>query len=111
MHTQILFTIVECGWYHYLELFSKYMSKNIICIKKGIVYGDHFSKHKSIVQIAVENSRDLKWFKLLFDLCSKVDIAPKKDDFTNAINHSTFNTLSKECQSIIKENYNKFYNH
>ena len=58
---------------------------------------------------AVTRKLDLKWFKLIFDLSKKVDIAPTKDDFEKALKHDRFAENSKECQSIIKENYQKFY--
>ena len=62
-----------------------------------------------IVTVAVEKTRNLEWFKLIFDLCSKVDTAPTKDDFEKALNLDEFNKISKECQLIVKENYQKFY--
>ena len=89
--------------YEYLTLVSKYWQKNEMWLKKDI---NLFSP----VSRALDNNRNLKWFELIFDLCVKVSIPPKKHDFEYAMEHNYFEFLiSKECQSIIRENYNKYY--
>ena len=88
--------------YDYLLLVSKYFSKNTTCIKKGMLSTD-------VLHIAVQKKRDLKWFKLLFNLCSQVNVVPPKNVFEKALSEKNFHLLSKQCQSMIQENYNKFY--
>ena len=92
--------------YEYLQLISKYWKKNKICIKKGIKNG---GADKGALTHAVLCECDLKWFELIFDLCGKVNTAPSKEDFEYAFKVDKFEKLSNECQSIVNENYAKFY--
>ena len=92
------------GTYHYLKLISKYWEKNQVGIKKGIVF-DEFPP----LETAVRHNRQQWWFKLFFELCGKVDTIPTKNDFEQAMKHDFFKQISKECQSMIKENYQKLY--
>ena len=92
--------------YDYMLLVSQYLDKNRECIKRGIpleVYNQGF------LEVAVQIKLDLKWFKLLFDLCDKVNVGPRKDDFENALSNKNFDKISKECQLMIQQYYNKFY--
>ena len=93
--------------YDYICLLRQYLVKNTVCIKRGIVHRDVWEKN--IVVVAVKKKYNLQWFKLIFDLCNKVDTAPTKHDFEEALNLDEFNKISKECQSIIKKNYQTFY--
>ena len=103
----MLHTCVEHGFYDYLLLLSKYCEKNISCIKKGILTSQKY--RGGMLEIAVNRTRDLKWFELLFNLCDKSNTPPREEDFKCAIRHYEFKELPKECQSIIKEHQKKFY--
>ena len=59
--------------------------------------------------LAVINKGDIEWFKIIFDLYIKMNKVPRKEDFEFAFKHKHFNTISKQCQEMIKENFNKFY--
>ena len=83
----------------------KYLDKNSTCINKAM--NNSASK---LIYLAVEKKRDLEWFKTLFDLYIKMNKVPIKEDFELAFKNEHFeNGISKECQAMIKENYNKFY--
>ena len=62
-----------------------------------------------VLSRAVGEQHDIKWFKLIFDLCNKVNVPPMKEDFEEAMKHEKFDKLSKECQVTIKESYKKYY--
>ena len=63
-----------------------------------------------LICLTVEKKRDLEWFTILFDLYIKMNQVPTKEDFESAFKHKNFKDgISKECQEMIKENYNKFY--
>ena len=81
----------------------KYFEKNSTCINKAM------NKKINLICLAVENKNDFEWFKIIFDLYIKMKKVPTKEDFEEALNHFDFNEMSKECQEMIKENYNKFY--
>ena len=82
---------------------AKYFDKNSTCINKAM------NKSK-LVYLAVKNKCDLEWFKTLFDLYITMNKVPTKEDFELAFKNEHFeNGISKECQEMIKENYNKFY--
>ena len=95
---------VDNGTYNYFKLISKYWEKNRVCIEKGIIY-DEFP----LLETAVKKERDIKWFESFFHLSSKVNTAPTRDDFEKALKLCRFKKISKECQSIINENYQKLY--
>ena len=101
---QVFLTAAITGEYNYLNFISKHLQKNKVAIKKGIV-DDKYPP----LQTAVQFKRNLQWFKLFFDFCSKVDTAPKKQDFEEAIKHDNFSKMAEECQAMIQENCQKFY--
>ena len=69
-------------------------------------------KYSKLIYWGLENKRDLSWFKRTFDFYIKMDKVPRKEDFESAFKHWNFDGkdgISKECQEMIKENYNKYY--
>ena len=92
----------------YLETIIKYFDKNSTCIDQAMDI-DHSLDASELVRLAVDKQRDLKWFKIVFDLYTKMNKVPRKEDFEKAMKHTHFVKISKECQTMIKENYNKFY--
>ena len=86
----------------YLQMIIKYFDKNSACINKAM-------NESELISLAIHNKRDLEWFKIIFDLYSKMNKVPRKEDFEKALKHKHFGQISKECQAMIKENYNKFY--
>ena len=85
-----------------MDMTVKYKEKNSRCINKEIKL--------KLIRLAVKNKRDLEWFKRIFDLYSKMNKVPKKEDFESALGQYDFKDgISKECQEMIKENYKKFY--
>ena len=73
------------------------------------MYKRRFTQSGTILFTAVYNQRDFRWFELIFDLCSQVKTYPTEKHFQDALTSKCFDKLSKQCQSIIKENYNKYY--
>ena len=61
------------------------------------------------IYLGVKNKGDIFWFKIIFDLYIKMNTVPRRKDFELAFKDTRFNTISKQCQDMIKENYNKFY--
>ena len=94
---------IEHGIYNYMKLISKYWQKNEVMIKEGIIH-----RNKPLYY-AVNYGCDLKWFTLIFDLCKRLDTKILKDDFELTLKCKVFNKLSKQCQSIVKENYKQCY--
>ena len=86
----------------FLNVISQYFEKNTRSIKDGI-------GSSPLLCEAVKKGRDLEWFNIIFELSNKVNALLTKDDFNNALNEKNFNQLSKECQTLIKENFKKFY--
>ena len=66
-------------------------------------------RYTYFISLPVKTKHDLEWFKAIFDLYSKMNKVPRKADFKEALRKKYFNQTSKECQEMIKENYNKFY--
>ena len=87
----------------YLQMIVKYLDKNSTCINKGM------NKKTNLICCAVMQKHGLEWFKIIFDLYIKMNEVPSKEDFESALKHERFNEISKECQEMIKENYNKFH--
>ena len=86
----------------YLHMIVKYKEKNSTCINKTI--------ESRLICLAVKKVRNLEWFKTIFDMYSKMNKVPLKGDFESALKNEYFeNGISKECQEMIKENYDKFY--
>ena len=63
----------------------------------------------SPIYLGVKNKGDFFWFKIIFDLYTKMNKVPRKKDFEFVFEDKHFNQISKQCQEMIKENYNKFY--
>ena len=61
------------------------------------------------IYLGVKNKGDFFWFKIIFDFYIKMNKVPRKEDFELAFKDKHFNTISKQCQDMIKEHYNKFY--
>ena len=105
---QLNTALIKEDYYNYLMLVSKYWQKNQISIKNGITLEGE-DEENGPLYIAVCSKHDLKWFTLIFDLCTKVNTPFLKDDFEKAMKVYHFKFLPKECQSIIKENYQTCY--
>ena len=88
----------------YLQVIAKYFDKNSSSIHKAMDIDE-----SELISLAVNKKCDLEWFKIIFNLYSKVKKAPRKEDFENALKNENFAQISKECQAMIQENYNKFY--
>ena len=85
----------------------KYIDKNRLSIINGISSSDHVGDGP--LTAMVFKKYDLKWFEIFFNLCSKVNTSPTEQDFESAINKWHFSKISKQHQSVIKENFAKFY--
>ena len=88
-----------------LKLVLKYLAKSVQTIKNEMLN----TKRTSPFMYSVEKTRNVKCFELLFELYSKVNIIPTEQEFKDALSHQQFEYLSKKCQLLIQENYNKFY--
>ena len=87
----------------YFQMIAKYFDKNSTGINKEM------NKTK-LICLAVENTRDLEWFKTIFDLYIKMNKVPSKEDFESAFKNKHFKDgMSKECEKMIKINYYTFY--
>ena len=67
-------------------------------------------KYSKLIYWGVLCNRDLSWFERIFDFYIKINKVPRKEDFESAFKLDEFkDKISKECQEMIKQNYEKYY--
>ena len=98
---------------NYLHLLSKYATKNQVSIKNSLIvhkFTDTPRTKDFPIAAAVQDCCNLEYFKVIMEICEKVNAAPSKEDFEATFKLSNqFSKLSKECQLYIKQMSIKYY--
>ena len=93
--------------YEYFQTIVNNFEKNSTFINSAMEKDDYIITE--LIYAVAGEKVELSWFKLIFDLYDKMNKAPTREDFEIALKNDNFSKLSKECQEIIKQKYNKFY--